>query len=237
MADDRLIVALDVHSLEAEKRLVTELREAVSYYKVGMELFYSVGAPAVTYLKEQGKKVFLDLKLHDIPNTVGGGLASLLGLGADMLNVHAGGGAAMLRQGLISLSEAAAKLKRPRPKLIAITILTSMSEDDWQGLGYTVPIAEQVARLAKLTEDAGLDGVVASPREAALIRKETRKDFLIVTPGVRPLGAAAGDQSRIATPQTALRQGATHLVIGRPIIAAASPREAAENILREMNGA
>ena len=236
MADDRLIMALDVHRMEDVKTLVEGLGDSVNFYKVGMELFYSVGASVVTHLKERGKKVFLDLKLHDIPNTVGGGLCSLMDLGADILNVHAGGGFTMMRTAAERLREGAAKKGVPCPKLIAVTVLTSINSEDWEGLGQTSNIKGQVILLAKLAQKAGLDGVVASPEEAALIRESCGGDFLIVTPGIRPAWASTDDQSRISTPAAALRNGATHLVVGRPIRAAADPKEAAERILAEMKG-
>lgn len=234
MADGRLIVALDVHTLDDVRGLVTKLGDSVSYYKVGMELFYSVGSAAIAYLKGAGKQVFVDLKLCDIPNTVAGGLCSLMALGADMLNVHASGGYQMMKQAADSVREAAAKNNIAPPKLIAVTVLTSIGDADWQGLGQTSSIREQVLRLAKLAQDAGLDGVVASPLEARDIREATGGDFLIVTPGIRPADSSVGDQSRIATPRAALVSGATHLVVGRPIRSAADPRAAAEKILREM---
>jgi len=236
MADDRLIMALDVHRMEDVKTLVEGLGDSVNFYKVGMELFYSVGASVVTHLKERGKKVFFDLKLHDIPNTVGGGLCSLMDLGADILNVHAGGGFTMMRTAAERLREGAAKKGVPCPKLIAVTVLTSINSEDWEGLGQTSNIKGQVILLAKLAQKAGLDGVVASPEEAALIRESCGGDFLIVTPGIRPAWASTDDQSRISTPAAALRNGATHLVVGRPIRAAADPKEAAERILAEMKG-
>ena len=232
--DDRLIVALDVHTMADVQQLVTTLGDTVSYYKVGMELFYSVGPDVVRYLKQQGKHVFLDLKLHDIPNTVAGGLTSLMGLGADIVNVHASGGYTMMKTAAARLHAAAAEQGVPCPKIIAITVLTSMNDDDWGKLGETEPIAARVTRLAQLTKAAGLDGVVASPREAASIRAACGEDFLIVTPGVRPAGASIDDQSRIATPAQALKNGATHLVVGRPIRAAENPREAAISIIKEM---
>ena len=234
MADDRLIVALDFHSMDNVKTLVAELGDSVMYYKVGMELFYSVGSEVITYLREQGKEIFLDLKLHDIPNTAAQGLASLTKLGATMLNVHASGGYTMMKTAVENLQKQADALNISRPKLIAVTILTSMNETDWQGLGQPMEIQEQVVRLATLAKAAGLDGVVASPREAQSIRHACGADFLIVTPGVRPIGTAVNDQSRIATPASALQNGASHLVIGRPITAAQNPREAALKIIAEM---
>lgn len=233
-ADDRLIAALDFHTMADVKALVETLGDSVSYYKVGMELFYSVGGEVVRYLREKDKHVFLDLKLHDIPNTVAGGLCSLMNLGADILNVHASGGYTMMKTAADRLRAEAEKQGVPCPKLIAITVLTSINQEDWDGVGQTLPIKDAVVRLAKLAKSAGLDGVVASPQEAALIREACGEDFLIVTPGVRPAGSAVNDQSRIATPATALKNGASHLVIGRPIRAAADPKAAVEAILKEM---
>lgn len=234
MADERLIVALDFHTFDDVKKLVNDLGDAVNFYKVGMELFYSVGAGVVEWLKAQDKKVFLDLKLHDIPNTVAGGLCSLMNLGADILNIHASGGLTMMKTAAEALHKEANLRGIERPKLIAVTILTSIKQDDWFG---ALQISEQVVQFAKLAQEAGLDGVVASPQEAKLIREACGENFLIVTPGIRPLGADLNDQSRISTPRAALQNGATHLVIGRPIRAAKIPRRAAEKILAEIDGA
>ena len=232
----RLIVALDYSSLNEVKKLAESLGDAVSYYKVGMQLFYSVGLDAVTYLRSQGKEVFLDLKMHDIPNTVAQGAAVLTGLGVAMFNVHASGGAAMMAAAAKAAKEEAAKRGIPQPLLIGVTVLTSMESEQWQRLNYSVAINEQVVHLACLAKEAGLDGVVASPQEAAAIRQACGPDFLIVTPGVRPAGADMNDQARAATPAQALRSGADYLVVGRPITAAAQPREAALNIIAEMRG-
>ncbi len=234
MADERLIAALDVHTLDDVKKLVAELGDSVSYYKVGMELYYSIGREVIEYLNKENKEIFLDLKLHDIPNTVAEGLCSLMNLGVSMLNVHASGGYTMMKTAADKLRAAAREAGAKVPKIIAVTVLTSIGDDDWKKLGYTCPISEQVVRLAKLAKEAGLDGVVASPNEATLIREACGKDFLIVTPGVRPVWSAKNDQSRIATPSAALKNGATHLVVGRPIRTADSPKEAAEKIIAEM---
>ena len=234
MADNRLIVALDFHTLEDVKTLVEELGDSVSYYKVGMELFYSAGPQVITYLKEKNKNIFLDLKLHDIPNTVGEGLCSLMRLGADIVNVHASGGFTMMKTAAEKLHALAEKQGVPCPKIIAVTILTSINEEDWAGLGMECEIRQQVVRLAKLTKEAGLDGVVASPQEASAIREACGPDFMIVTPGVRPAGAAINDQSRIATPASALTNGASHLVVGRPIRAAEDPKAEALAIIKEI---
>ena len=231
MADERLIVALDVHTMDDVKKLVADLGDSVNFYKVGMELFYSVGAGVVEWLKAQDKKIFLDLKLHDIPNTVAGGLCSLMGLGANILNVHASGGFTMMKTAAEALHKESERRGVECPKLIAITVLTSINQAEWCG---ALKISEQVIEFAKLAQSAGLDGVVASPQEAKLIREACGENFLIVTPGIRPAGADINDQQRISTPSAALQNGATHLVIGRPIRAASNPREAAEKILMEM---
>lgn len=231
MADERLIVALDFHKMDDVKNLVNELGDSVVFYKVGMELFYSVGTEVVTWLKSQNKKIFLDLKLHDIPNTVAGGLCSLMNLGADILNVHAAGGYTMMKTAADRLREESAKAGIVKPKLIAITVLTSINQAEWCG---TLKISEQVVEFAKTAKNAGLDGVVASPQEAALIRENCGKDFLIITPGIRPAGSDINDQSRISTPAAAIANGANYLVVGRPIRSAENPKLAAENILAEI---
>ncbi len=232
MADERLIVALDFHKLADVKNLVKDLGDSVVFYKVGMELFYSVGAEVVDWLKSQNKKIFLDLKLHDIPNTVAGGLCSLMKLGADILNVHAAGGFTMMKTAAEALREESAKMEIAKPKLIAITILTSINQAEWYGAQN---ISEQVVSFAKIAQDAGLDGVVASPQEAKLIRENCGEKFLIVTPGIRPAGSDINDQSRISTPAAAIKNGANYLVVGRPIRAADNPKLATEKILAEIS--
>ncbi len=234
MADDRLITALDVHTLEDMKRLVTTLGDRVSFYKVGMELFYSAGPDTVRYLKDQGKHVFLDLKVHDIPNTAAQSIRALTRLGADLMTLHGTGGKAMMRAAADAVAEEAAKLNIARPKLLAVTILTSMDETAWQEIGGKDTIANAVLNLARLAKEAGIDGTVSSPHEAKEIRALNGPDFLIVTPGIRPSFAAANDQKRITTPSQALRDGASHLVIGRPITQAADPVVAADKILEEI---
>ena len=236
MADRRLIVALDVRSLEEAKKLVETLGETVNFYKVGMELFYRVGSSVLRYLTAQGKEVFLDLKLHDIPNTVAEGLCSLMDEKVSLLNVHASGGYTMMKTAAKRLKEEATRRGISAPRIIAVTVLTSLGEAEWREMGQTEPIAEKVVRLAKLVQRAGLDGVVASPQEAAAIRCACGNDFIIVTPGIRPLEATPDDQSRVASPAEALRNGATHLVVGRPVRTADNPRAAAQAILEEMRG-
>ena len=234
--DDRLIVALDFPTMEQAKAVVLELGDNVSHYKVGMELYYAAGSEMIRFLKGHNKQVFLDLKLQDIPNTVAGALAVLTGLGADMMNVHAVGGKKMMQEAVKSVREAAAKLGRPAPKLIAVNILTSMDNEQFGDLNYKNTIAEQVIALAKLAQEAGMDGVVASPQEAAGIRSACGPEFLIVTPGVRPAGASIDDQSRIATPAGAFKNGSSHIVVGRPITKAEDKIAAAQSIVAEIRG-
>lgn len=234
MSDDRLIVALDFPTMDQAVACVEECGDAVSHYKVGMELFYAAGAPMITYLKNQGKHIFLDLKLQDIPNTVAHALMVLSDLGADMMNVHAVGGKKMMAEAVKAVREAAEKAGRPAPKLIAVTILTSMDNEQYADLNYKNTIAEQVISLAKLAKEAGMDGVVASPQEAAGIREACGPDFLIVTPGVRPAGASLDDQSRVATPAGAFKNGSSHIVVGRPITKAEDRKAAAEAIVKEI---
>lgn len=229
-----IIVALDVATAAEAKRLVDELGDAVNIYKVGMELFYGTGPEAVHLVRNAGKKVFLDLKLHDIPNTVAQGAKALTRLGADFISVHAVGGTQMLQQTAEIVAEAAASQGLTRPKLLAITILTSIGQPQWQELNFSGAISDQVIHLAKLAQQSGIDGVVASPQEAGHIRRACGEDFLIVTPGVRPAGSAINDQCRISTPSGAVKSGSDYLVIGRPITAAADPRASAEAIRREM---
>ena len=234
MTDERWIAALDVPTRDDAERLVERLGTSVSYYKVGMELFYALGGDIVAWLKEREKKVFLDLKLHDIPHTVGNGLCSLLRLRPDILNVHTAGGLRMMQTASEALHHAADQAGIPCPKLIGVTVLTSMDAQDWAGLGHTGTIADAVLRRAKLAQEAGLDGVVASPAETAEIRRVCGDDFLIVTPGIRPAGVSRDDQRRVMTPAGAMRAGASQIVVGRAIYAAENPRAAAEEILKEM---
>lgn len=234
MAESRLIVALDYPGFEEMKETVEKLGDSISHYKVGMELYYSAGPAAIRYLTEQGKQVFLDLKLHDIPNTVAGSSAALTRLGVFMFNVHASGGQAMMSAAVESSTKQAQQLGIKRPLLIAVTVLTSINQKEWTNLGHTAVIAEQVVHLAVLAKESGMDGVVASAQEAAAIRQACGPEFHIVTPGIRPVWAAVNDQSRITTPAEALKAGASFLVVGRPITAAGNPVEAASKIIAEM---
>ena len=233
-SDPRLIAALDFPTVEAAKKAVEEIGDAVAYYKVGMELYYAAGNDMIRFMKEHNKKVFLDLKLQDIPNTVASALKVEARLGVDMINVHAVGGKKMMEAAAKAVKETAEELGVERPKLIAVTILTSMDEEQFADLNYKNTIPEQVVALAKLAKAAGLDGVVASPKEAAAIREACGPDFLIVTPGVRPAGSALDDQSRVTTPAQAFANGSTHIVVGRPIMKAENRKQAAEAIVEEI---
>lgn len=234
-ADDRLIVALDVDSFDKMKALVDELGDLISYYKVGMELYYSAGSDTIRYLKEHGKKVFLDLKLHDIPNTVGHSVASVTRLGVNLITIHAAGGRAMMQAASRYAKITADELGVERPKILAVTVLTSFDDQGWQEVGGHLPIQEHVLELAALAKSSGVDGVVASPKEAGSIREMAGKDdFLIVTPGIRPSFAQTDDQKRIATPSQAFKDGSSMLVIGRPITQAIDPCAAARLILKEI---
>lgn len=228
-ARERIIVALDCGIDEAFD-LADKLQGKATWLKVGMTLFYANG-PAIVYaLKERGFKVFLDLKFHDIPHQVEGASASATGNGADMLTMHAVGGVDMMRAAQKGAVRAAAEYGFDVPATLAITVLTSMDEDNLKEIGVNRDVAEQVAVLAELTKEAGISGVVASPREAAELREILGPDAYIVTPGVRPAGTDKGDQSRVATPAEAFAAGASHIVIGRPITQAEDPAAAFERI-------
>jgi len=228
-ARDRLIVALDFPTADLALRQVDQLEDRCLWFKVGLELYLAAGRAIVTSLRERGFNVFLDLKLHDIPNTVASAVRSVSSLGASLLTIHAAGGSAMLA----AAAEAAASTPNA-PRLLAVTVLTSMDAAQLQGVGVPDAPAAQVLRLAKLAASAGIDGLVCSPEEIRQIRAELRGDPLLVVPGIRPAGADAADQRRIATPSIAIAAGAAMLVVGRPITQAADPARAATAILAEI---
>jgi orotidine-5'-phosphate decarboxylase len=233
---DRLLVALDVSSGERALSLAATLRDVVGGFKVGSRLFTLEGPTLVRRLVDGGAKVFLDLKFHDIPNTVAQAVEAAARTGAWMINVHASGGSPMMRAAAQAAASAAAGTGRPSPHVIAVTVLTSMDDETLRESGVSRPLDEHVLALAGMAQAAGMHGVVASPRETKAIRAQCGNGFLIVAPGIR--GAAAGtekdDQARTMGPAEAVRAGASYIVVGRPIIAAASPREAAEAIAREL---
>lgn len=229
---DKILVALDVESGRDALALADRLRGTVGGFKIGSRLFTAEGPAIVRALAERGDRVFLDLKFHDIPNTVATAVEAATALGVWMVNVHAAGGTAMMRAARSAAHEAAARRNVPPPLVIAVTVLTSMNQAVLAEAGVVIELMDQVLRLAELTQAAGLDGVVASPRETAAIRKRCGGDFAIVTPGIRGGSADAtkGDQERTMTPVEAVTAGASYLVIGRPIIAAPDPLAAARAI-------
>lgn len=231
---DRLIVALDVPTTEQAVSVVDSLGDLVQYYKVGMEAFYGMGHAVLAQIAGRGKKTFLDLKLHDIPTTVARTVTTLCQFSPAFLTLHAAGGSKMIRAAIDAADEWAGKTKQPRPKLLAITVLTSIGESDWVEIGYQSPIRESVLRMAIMCKEEGLEGVVASPREAGAIRALCGPDFLIVTPGIRLRPEQQGDQMRTATPAQALKDGANYLLVGRPIVLADSPRDVATRIIADM---
>jgi orotidine-5'-phosphate decarboxylase len=225
---DRLAVALDYPDAAQAFALVDRLGNTCQWFKVGMELYYAAGNRIVQQLRDRGFNVFLDLKLHDIPNTVAGGVRSAAQAGASLLTIHASGGGAMM-------SAAAEAASAPgSPRLLAVTVLTSMDAKELAAIGITSTPTEQVLRLARLSQASGIDGIVCSAEEVATLRKETGPDSLLVIPGIRPAGTAIGDQKRIATPAQAIADGASMLVVGRPITRAADPAAAAHAILDEI---
>ncbi|MFT5169632.1 MAG: orotidine-5'-phosphate decarboxylase [Candidatus Omnitrophota bacterium] len=248
MNNNKLIVALDVDTFEEARILVDNLGDMVSTYKVGSQLFTAFGPMVLRHLEALGKKVFLDLKWYDIPNTVANAVTAAVGVseklhdvldenenkvevdrGLFMCTVHTQGGEEMLKRAVGAATEKAEAIGVKRPMIVGITVLTSAPKED--------NISAIVLQRAQLAKQAGLDGVVASSQEAAMLRTEFGKDFIIVTPGIRPTGADVGDQKRVTTPKDAIDNGSSYLVVGRPIVKAADPARAAENILKEINNA
>jgi orotidine-5'-phosphate decarboxylase len=233
-----ILVALDVPTAEAARSLARRLDGAVGGLKIGSQLFTSVGPTIVREFVDQGHRVFLDLKFHDIPNTVAGSVTAASELGVWMVNVHASGGTPMLSAARRAADEAA-RGGGSRPLVIAVTVLTSLDAEALNAVGVHGTPIEQVVRLARLAQDAGLDGVVASPQETGAIREACGDSFVIVTPGIRGGSAMSGpdDQQRTATPRGAIEAGSSYLVIGRPITGAADPRAAAERMMSELENA
>jgi orotidine-5'-phosphate decarboxylase len=223
-ARDRLIVALDLPSVAAAEAMIARLGEAVSFYKIGYQLAYAGGLPLVRQLADQGKKVFVDLKLHDIGNTVARGVESVARLGATFLTVHA----------YPQTMKAAVEARGSSLKILAVTVLTSYDDGDLHAAGYRLSVSDLVEARAQQAQVLGVDGLVSSPEEAAALRKIVGHQMILVTPGIRPAGSATGDQKRIMTPARAIAAGSDYLVVGRPIVEAGDPKAAADAIQAEI---
>lgn len=237
--EERLFVALDYPDAPSALALAERLAPLGVSYKIGLQLFYAEGMAVVRQLRQFGKTVFVDLKLHDIPNTVAGAVDSLVSQGVGFLNMHTQGGPEMMRAAVTSARQAASRLGQAPPTLIGVTLLTSLSEHALNEFLFVegVSVGEYVQHLAMQAKKAGLDGVVCAAQEAPLIRAACGPDFLLVTPGIRPAGVGEQDQARVITPAQALQNGSDYLVIGRPITGASDPVAATQAILDEMRGA
>jgi orotidine-5'-phosphate decarboxylase len=229
-----VIIALDFATGKETLAFLDLFQNQKPFVKVGMELFYGEGPDIVREIKRRGLSLFLDLKLHDIPNTVATAIAAAAQLGVWMVNVHASGGISMMRAARDAAHESSARAGKPAPLVIAVTVLTSMNQAALKETGIVIDLMDQVLRLAELTKEAGLDGVVASPRETAGIRHRCGESLLIVTPGIRAADAAKDDQARTMTPAEAVAAGASYLVVGRPIIAAPDPVQAAASLVNSL---
>jgi orotidine-5'-phosphate decarboxylase len=232
----KIYCAIDTPDLTRAAELAKQVSAAGCGVKLGLEFFTYNGPAGVESIKAScpDAKIFLDIKLHDIPNTVAGALRSVARLGVAYVNVHATGGAEMMRAGVDALCDESAKLGLSVPKLLAVTVLTSLDEQALVSVGQQTPPSSQVLRLAKLTNDSGLAGIVCSGQEIGLVRNALGKDFILMVPGIRPAGSDVGDQKRVMTPREAVDAGATHLVIGRPITGAKDPAQAAADILASL---
>jgi orotidine-5'-phosphate decarboxylase len=231
---ERLIVALDIDGLEQAQELVRLLAGDVGMFKVGKQLFTHAGPQAVRLIQELGGEIFLDLKFHDIPNTVAKAAIEATRMGVKMFNVHASGSLDMMRLTVKEVERVCRQEKRRKPIMLAVTVLTSLNQDDLRRVGVDANVEDQVVRLALLTKEAGMDGVVASSHEVAHIRDACGRRFIIVTPGIRPADASRNDQQRVMTPAEAIRAGVDYIVVGRPILEAENPLSAARAIVADM---
>ena len=235
MNTNKLIVALDVDTAQQARELVATLRGIVGMFKIGSQLFTAAGPSLVREIISSGEGVFLDLKYHDIPNTVARAGVEATRLGVSIFNLHAAGGSEMMRRTTDAVAECAQAEGFTRPLVIAVTVLTSANESTLTDIGFNAAPADLVARLALLAEASGMDGVVASPREVGIVRSAVgNKNFVVITPGIRPKGTDLGDQKRVTTPREAILAGANYIVVGRPIIEAADPAHAAREVIAEM---
>ena len=232
-AENRLIVPMDVESLEKAEILFDQLSQKVRFFKVGYELYYASGRKGIDLAKSKGAKIFLDLKLHDIPNTVAKAVEQLVNCGVDMLTLHISGGAPMMEAAREAAERRAGILGIKRPTLLGVTVLTSMTESDLQSDGIQIGLEELVIRRALFAQTHGIDGVICSPKEAASIKKMSGGGLITVTPGIR-LSEDHGDQKRVTTPMEAMRGGSDYIVVGRPIYAAANPSQAFDDIIANM---
>ncbi len=234
---NKVFCALDTPSLDIALGLANRMKGTLGGMKLGLEFFGAQGPVGIRRVAETGMPIFLDLKFHDIPNTVAQAVTSVTPLAPLMMTIHAGGGQAMMRAAAEAARETAAKAGVPRPKLLGVTVLTSLDDSDLHAAGVSGSVEDQVVRLARLAQDSGLDGVVCSPKEIVPIRRACGPDLILLVPGIRPAGAALGDQKRVMTPREAVDAGATYLVIGRPITEASDPRAAALAIADSLDAA
>ncbi len=231
----KVIFALDVPTLEEARKFVRLLKGRTGFFKVGLELYTAYGKESVKAVQEEGGRIFLDLKFHDIPNTVSRAAEEAVKLGVDMFNLHASGGTEMMRETVERCRKAAEKMNRQPPIILAVTILTSLDLENLREIGMAGPVEERVVSLAALAQKAGVDGVVASPREIASIRRRCGENFVIVTPGIRPaFEAGKDDQKRVMTAREAISAGATYIVVGRPVRLAPDPAAAMDQVLEEI---
>jgi len=231
---DRIIFALDVGDLTSARWWIHTLKGHVGYFKIGPELFVSAGTEVIRGIKSEGLKCFLDLKFHDIPSTVSGAVRSAVRLGVDIMTIHLLGGKDMIEAAVASAKKEAMALSRATPKIVGVTILTSLDEDDLAGVGINRPLKDEVVSLVRLATNCGVDGIVCSPMDIEYIKPYLPDGFMVITPGIRPSWATKGDQERISTPRGAIEAGANLLVIGRPIRDASDPTRAVEKITEEI---
>ena len=234
VAKDRIIFALDVGTIDDARTWVDMLAAKVGWFKVGLELFTAAGPSVIELIKESGLKCFLDLKYHDIPNTVSGAVRSATRMKVDMMTIHISGGKSMIQAARSAAADEAGSIGISPPKIIGVSVLTSLNQDDLNDIGINSPVKEQVLNLINLAGESTIDGIVCSPADLAYVRPHIPKGITVITPGIRPAWAATGDQKRIATPRTAIDAGADLLVIGRPISQADDPAEAVDRIVQEI---
>lgn len=235
MQHNPIICAVDTTDVAQAQALAASLNGSVGALKLGLEFFTANGAAGVREIATQKFPIFLDLKFHDIPNTVAGAIRATAGIDTFMMTVHTAGGQAMLRAAIDASMEVAATTGKERPLIVGVTILTSLDQQDLERMGIRDKLQDQVKRMADLAQESGLDGIVCSPHEISLIRDHCGADFTLVVPGIRPAGSESGDQKRVLTPKEALEKGADYLVIGRPITGAADPKAAAQSILKSLD--